>query len=269
MQVRGLLLDVEGVLVADKRYRAVPSAVEFVAAARAAGCPLRLITNNTTDDRDTIIAKLHAAGFDFAPDELHTCTAVAADYLHQHGARRCLVLGTPNLRDIFARSGFEPVESSEVDAVIVGLDTELTFERLRLACDALVSHGALFVALHRNRLYPDALGRAAPSVGAIVAALEYATQITPAVMGKPSQEYFQRVLDDLGNGPQGVLLVSDDPFSDLAGGRQMGLLTAFVLSGKYRSRAVLEKLPPEQQPDLVAERIGDLLTDGDVTLGDG
>jgi HAD superfamily hydrolase (TIGR01458 family) len=262
VQARGLLLDVEGVLVADKRYQPVAGAVAFVRQARAAGCPLRLITNNTTDDRPAIIAKLTQAGFDFALDELHTCTGAAVRRLHELHARRCLVLGTDALRRMFVDAGLEVVDASDVAAVVVGLDTELTYERLRLACDAIVSHSAAFLALHSNRLYTDTAGRVSPSVGPIVAAIEYATQTRPVVLGKPSPDYFQQALDDLGLPPADVLVVSDDPFSDLAGARRMGMRAAFVLSGKYHDAGVVETIPTAERPDMVVPRIGDLLTTG-------
>ncbi len=260
MKIRGLLLDVEGVLVADKRYQAVDTAVDFISAARAAGCPLRLITNNTTDDRPAIIAKLRRAGFDFDLDELHTCTAAAVQHLARLGARRCLVLGTEGLKAIFAGAGLEVTEAADVDAVVVGLDTGLTFEKLRLACEAIVDRRAAFVALHRNRLFPDHAGRASPSVGAIAAAIEYATQVEPAVMGKPSPDYYRQVLDDLGLPAGQAVIVSDDPFSDLAGAKRLGLSAVFVLSGKYRDPKIIERIPEPERPDLIVPRIGDLLT---------
>lgn len=266
MRIRGLLLDVEGVLVADKRYQPVESAVDFVRQVRAVSCPLRLITNNTTDDKPAIIDKLSRAGFDFRLDELHTCTGAAAAHLRKLHARRCLVLGNDALRQMFADAGLEIVDQSDVDAVVVGLDTNLTYERLRLACDAIVSHDAAFVALHRNRLYPDAEGRTAPSVGPIVTAIEYATQVEPVVMGKPSPDYFQQALDAIGLPPADVLVVSDDPFSDLAGAKRMGMRAAFVLSGKYGDSDLPATLPAAERPDLTVGRIGDLLTTGGVEL---
>jgi 4-nitrophenyl phosphatase len=266
LRVRGFLLDVEGVLVADKRYRAVPGAVDFVRHLRTHGIPFRLITNNTTDSRATLVEKLARAGFDFALRELYTCTAAAAAHLRGLGARRCLVLGTPALRGIFAGAGFEVVDAAEVQAVVIGLDTDLTYERLRLACDAILRHGAAFVALHRNRVYPDEQGRCAPSVGAIVEAVYYATQVEPVVMGKPAPRYFQEVLDDLGVPAEAVMVVSDDPLFDLAGGKRLGLLAAFVLSGKYTERGVVTQLPEGERPDLTVPCIGDLLTAPHLTL---
>ena len=266
MRIRGLLLDVEGVLVADKRYRAVESAVEFVGRARAVRCPLRLITNNTTDARPALIEKLTRAGFDFALEELHTCISAAEARLRELKARRCLVLGSADLRGMFAEAGFQVLDDGAVDAVVVGLDTDLTYERLLLATEAIERHGAAFIALHRNRRTVDSAGRAAPSAGAIVAAIEYATQVEPTLMGKPSPTYFQQALDELGVPPPDVLVVSDDPFSDLAGAKRMGMRTAFVLSGKYHKRDVVQSIPAGQRPDLIAERIGDLLDSGEVEL---
>lgn len=265
MNVRGLLLDVEGVLVADKRYQAVEGAVEFIRRLRKR-YPVRLITNNTTDSKPTIIAKLVRAGFDFALDELHTCTGAAARHLATLGVRRCLVLGNQSLRTTFANEGFEVVEQSTVEAVVVGLDTDLTYERLRLGCEAIRRHQAAFIALHRNRVYTDAAGRVAPSVGAIVAALEYATGVEPTVLGKPSPEYYRQALDELGLEPADVLVVSDDPFSDLAGAKRLGMRAAFVLSGKYDRAEVVESLPAAERPDVIVPRIGELPTAGALPL---
>jgi hypothetical protein len=41
---------------------------------------------------------------------------------------------------------------------------------------------------------------------------------------------------------------------------------AFVLSGKYQDRSVIESIPDTERPDVVAETIGDLLTCGHVRL---
>jgi HAD superfamily hydrolase (TIGR01458 family) len=267
MFIRGLLLDVEGVLVADKRYTAVATATDFVAEARGAGVPLRLITNNTTDDKPAIIEKLRLAGFDFAPSELHTCTSAAVNHLRALRARRCFVLGNAELQQIFRTAGFQVADDAQVDVVVVGLDLEFNYERLTTACDAILGHKAGFVALHRNRVYPDALGRIAPSVGPLVAAIEYATQVEPTVIGKPSPEYFQQALDELSIPAADVLVISDDPLSDLAGAKRMGMQAALVLSGKYPTGGVIEKLPRGERPDLIAPRIGDLLSTGAITLG--
>lgn len=261
IKVAGFLLDIEGVLVADKRYQAVEGAVGFVRAMRQHGTPFRLITNSTTDSRAALVEKLARAGFDFTLEELHTCTASAAAHLRSIGATRCLVLGTAALRAIFADEGFELTDDCDVDAVVVGLDTDLTYDRLRLACEAVLRHRAAFIALHRNRVYNDDQGRLAPSVGPIVEAVRYATQAEPTLIGKPGEAYFCRALDEVGLPPESVMVVSDDPLSDLTGAKRLGMLTAFVLSGKYPDRTVLDQLPAQDRPDLTTAHLADLLAE--------
>lgn len=261
LHVKGFLLDVEGVLVGDKRYLPIEAATTFVEQVRKAGLRLRLITNNTTDTKGMLIEKLAAAGFNVEPDELHTCTGAAVRYLHSIMASSCLVLGVPALREMFVDEGFIVAESNTVDAVIVGLDMDLTYDRLRLACDAVGRHGAALIALHRNRLTVDAEGWRAPSVGAIAEVIVFATGVEPVVIGKPSPAYFQQALNELGVPAGSVLVVSDDPLSDLAGAKRMNIHTAFVLSGKYTDTSILETLPKSERPDVVADSLGALLTD--------
>ena len=266
MRVKGFLLDVEGTLVVDKRYQAIEGAVAFVDRVREAGVALRLITNNTTDTKPTLIEKLAKAGFDFTIDELHTCIGAAAVHLRRSRATKCLVLGSDALQEMFADESFTVVNGSDVDAVVVGLDTQFTYERLGLACNAVLGYGASLIALHHNRLFLDSKGRCAPSVGAIVEAIHYATQVEPIVIGKPSPTYYQQALDNLALPTESVMVVSDDPLSDLAGAKRMGMKTAFVLSGKYRNRSVLDSIPPAQQPDMTVDTIGDVLTSGAVEI---
>jgi 4-nitrophenyl phosphatase len=260
LRIQGLLLDVEGVLVADKRYQRVAGAPVFVSDMRRRGVPLRLITNNTTDAPSALLAKLHAAGFAFALEELRTCMTAGVRHLHQVGATRCLVLGSDVLRAVLTDAGLTCVKDSRVDAVVVGLDTQFTYERLRLACEAILDHQARFVALHRNRLFPDDQGRRSPSAGPIVAAIGEATRAEPVVVGKPSPEFYGLALAGLDLPPERVLVVSDDPFSDLVGARRLGMQAAFVMSGKYTDPGVIREIDPREQPNVIVAGIADLLT---------
>ena len=265
MRVKGLLLDVEGTLVADKRYQPIAGAIEFVRSVRDAGMPLRLITNNTTDSRESLADKLVRAGFDFTLDDIHTCIGAAVKHLRAEGALRLLVLGVPALCQMFSAEGFAVARTSDVDAVVVGLHPELNFEdlrRRRLACDAVGRKGAVLIALHRNRLFVDNEGRCCPSVGAIVEAIRYATQVEPILIGKPSPTYYRQALEDVALPAESVLVVSDDPFSDLAGAKRMSMKAALVLTGKYRERSVIDTIPASERPDLTVDAVGDLITSG-------
>ena len=53
-------------------------------------------------------------------------------------------------------------------------------------------------------------------------------------MGKPSRQFFQMALDDLGLKPGEVAMVGDDIHTDVMGAQEMGLQGILVKTGKYR-----------------------------------
>ena len=53
--------------------------------------------------------------------------------------------------------------------------------------------------------------------------------------------------------------VASARFSDLAGAKRLRMQAAFVLSGKYRDKSVIESIPAPQRPDITVEAIGGLL----------
>jgi len=257
--IRGVLLDIEGTIVADKAYQPVGGAVEFVGELRDRQVQIRLVTNNTTDTPETIHRKLRQAGFELELGQIITCTTAAIRKLRSMGLTKVLVVGTAELKGLLRQAGIEPVGPADAQAVLVGLDEQLTYASLQQACEALVHNRAVLVGLHHNRLYKNAAGRIAPSVGPIVEALAYAAGVEPAIIGKPSEDFFRQALADIALDESQVLMVSDDPLSDLAGAKRLGMPTAFVLTGKYPDRAILARLEPSLRPDIVANTIADLL----------
>ena len=65
-------------------------------------------------------------------------------------------------------------------------------------------------------------------------------------LGKPSPEYFQAATKEFNLPNAQILLISDDPFTDLEGAHELGFKTAFIETGKYK-REILAKL--KVQPD--------------------
>jgi len=125
--------------------------------------------------------------------------------------------GATFVHDVFAFAIF---------VVVAGHD-ELGFDELRIATQAVIG-GAEMIAAGRDRIYPDGDG-IRPGTGAIVAALEYATERTARAVGKPEPQIFYTALDRLGPGQ--TLVVGDGLDSDLAGASAAGLDAAIVLTG--------------------------------------
>jgi HAD superfamily hydrolase (TIGR01458 family) len=226
--IRGLVVDLDGTLyVGDE---ALPGAREALGKLRAAGVPMRFLTNTTSKPLRAIMAKLDA--MDFGIDGAHVFTAprVAARVLRGRGVRRAHFL----LKDdvIEDMEGIESVEEG-AEAVVVGDMAEgFTYERLNRAFRILLD-GAEFYALAENRMFRGAHGLCL-DVGAFVRALEYGTRREATLLGKPAPAFFEAVVSTLGLEPSGVASIGDDLEGDVGGGMDAGLKGVLVRTGKFR-----------------------------------
>ena len=70
--------------------------------------------------------------------------------------------------------------------------------------------------------------------GAFVALLEFASNKTATVIGKPSRLFFEMALKDLELSPAEVLMIGDDVESDIVGASNVNIQTCLVQTGKFR-----------------------------------
>jgi ribonucleotide monophosphatase NagD (HAD superfamily) len=71
-------------------------------------------------------------------------------------------------------------------------------------------------------------------IGAFIHGLEYASNKTAIIIGKPSAEFFNVVLNDMQLNADEVLMIGDDIDSDIGGAQALGVRSVLVRTGKYR-----------------------------------
>ena len=251
MSVRGVLLDVDGTLLAGDRP--IPGAAAAVQRLRDREVPFRLTTNTTRRSRRHVAASLWAAGVLVREDEVLAPSVLARRHLLASGRTRAMLLVPPASLADFA--GVEPV-ASRPDWVVVGdLGAGFTFQILNAAFLAL-REGAALLALHRNRWWLAGDEEPRLDAGPFVAALEYAAGVEALTVGKPSPAFFRLAVDELGLPPESVLVVGDDVESDCGGGRAAGCRTALVRTGKFSEDSLARAAC---RPDVVLRSVEELL----------
>ena len=252
------LVDIEGTIVKDKSYTPIDGAVEWINSFSASDHHLVLLSNNTTHRPRDLVSLLRSREFDVQEENLVTCMSAAVNWLNTESVRSCFVIGSPQLREYLNESGIETPSHHKVEAVLVGLDTSLNYDKLKVALNALVKNDASLLALHTNRLYQDEQGELSPSVGPVVKALEYGSQKEAKVFGKPNPGIYHAAIRKFGAEAENCFMISDDPLSDLAGAKRLGMRTVFVTSGKYKDREILNSLGEESQPDWVHQSVREI-----------
>jgi HAD superfamily hydrolase (TIGR01450 family) len=198
-----------------------------------------------------------------------------AAYLRDHdpGIRRVLVLGGSGLERELRDEGYEVVTSGVAatrmsqepidgfaaagnpDAVVVGLDPNLTYARLVVASDSIRA-GAHFIATNRDPIYPSERGLR-PGAGALVIALEYATGIVPVSIGKPAPYLLEAAAHAVGREPAEAIMIGDGIGTDLAAARAVGARCVFMLTGVTTLTEVVA-LPADERPAAIAADAEDL-----------
>lgn len=236
------VIDLDGVVWLVEQ--AIPGAADAVARLRAAGERVLFVTNNSSRPAADVAASLAAMG---VPAEGDVVTSAEAAATLLEPGERALVLGGAGVVEALAAKGVDVVvgdPGGPVDAVVVGLTRELTYDRLAAAATA-VRNGARLVGTNSDATLPTPTGPL-PGAGSILAAVATASGATPVVAGKPNAAMAAVVRGRLGAGD--AWLAGDRPDTDGRFAAAVHARFALVLTGVTTA----EDLPVEPVPDLVA-----------------
>jgi 4-nitrophenyl phosphatase len=262
-----LLVDLDGVV-----YRGadpVPGVAALLADRAARGDDIVYVTNNSMHYRADYVTRLAAMGAPVSADRVVSSARATALYVrdHEHGIRRVLVLGAGGLehelRDVgldlvtaasaatrMAQEGIDGwAAAGQPDAVVTGLDPNLTYLRLAAASDCIRA-GAMFIATNRDPVYPTERGLR-PGAGSIAAALEVSSGVTPLSIGKPSPRLLELAAEAVGRDPRVAIMIGDGIGTDLTAARALGARCVMMLTG-VTTREQCEALPADQQPLAIA-----------------
>ena len=225
------LLDMDGTIYLDQTL--FPGTIPFLNAIRAANGKYLFLTNNSSRSVDAYIARLDRMGIPAAPgDFLTSVDALIADLAKRPPYHKCYAFGTRTFRQQLAESGIPVTDRPEedVDCLLIGFDTELTFQKLEDAC-ILLNRGVDFIATNPDWVCPTWYG-SVPDCGSVCEMLRRATGRRPRFIGKPEPAMALLALERTGFAPEEAVMVGDRLYTDIASGVNAGIDTVFVLSGE-------------------------------------
>jgi HAD superfamily hydrolase (TIGR01450 family) len=259
----GLLFDAYGVLVDAAGARA--GAAVGLAAVRAAGRPLAVVSNDTSRLPATAAARFASVGLDIRADEIVSPGMLLPGHVAACGlgGARAVVLGNADARAYAAAAGLEvlAVDSIgrgevDVDAIIVcddgGFDFLPGMNATLTACVRALDRGRplALVLANPDLVYPrggDALGFTAGAMALMLeAALARRLADAPrfVTLGKPAPALFALGRERLG-GATRVVMIGDQLETDIAGARAAGIDAALVEGlSVWRDGAA----PPDRAP---------------------
>jgi HAD superfamily hydrolase (TIGR01450 family) len=246
--LRGFTFDLDGTIWEGPRLLA--GAVELVDDLRKEGLGVVFASNCSRHGSPLLCRQLADLGIGTTPSEVFTpFDLVGEEVKRRLGPAPVLVIGTEDVGRVMEASGHTtlPVDRwHEARAVVVGVDHDFSYDRLRAAARAVAS-GAAFFAINLDARFPVGPGAFDPGCGAIAEAIAVAAGVRPAAIGKPERPLFQIAIERLGCSPRQAAMVGDSMVSDIAGGRAAGMFTIW-----------LDPEDNDSQPDSVDLKVRDL-----------
>nr|WP_085852756.1 HAD-IIA family hydrolase [Palleronia marisminoris] len=228
-----ILFDAYGVLNVGET--AIPGAAARVAALRASGKLVAVVSNSAGYSKDHMMSRWRRLGFDFAPDEVITSRDALIWQLASEPPRAWAVMLNPEI-DAGEIASFDPIYLQDDPAdydradgfLLIGADG-WTDARQSLLETALRRHPRPVLVGNPDLVAPRE-GGLTREPGWFAHRLSDATGVTPRFLGKPFPEIFdlavRRRAPEID--PRRVLMVGDTLHTDILGGAQAGFATALV-----------------------------------------
>lgn len=225
---RAFLIDLDGVLV--RGGQPLPGAAEALQRLKGLGKVI-VLSNNSTRSRRAFAQRLQGLGFAVAPEEVvNSAYILARRLLELAGPSPVFTIGEEGLKEELELAGHRLVGPEEAAFLAVGMDRELSYEKLLLALRAL-RRGARFFAANADPTFPTPEGEV-PGAGAVVGAITGMGFPPEEVVGKPSEVAFRVALEAAGiSEPRACLVIGDRLETDILGAARAGLDSALVLTG--------------------------------------
>jgi 4-nitrophenyl phosphatase len=227
--LRGFVFDLDGTIWEGPRL--LPGATELVADLRAAGIGVMFASNCSRYGAGVLRDRLAGMGIDAAMAEVVSAfDLVGAEIRRRLGPLPVLAVGTDELVEVLLASGHTHVPFKnwqQARAVVVGVDPDFSYDRLRAAARAVAS-GAAFFAINLDARFPVGPGLFDPGCGSLTEAIAIAGGARPAAIGKPEGALFQVAIARIGCAPNQAAMVGDSTASDITGGRAAGMFTIWL-----------------------------------------
>ena len=216
------------------------------------------ITNNSTQSRLGCVKKFHGFGLSFVVEDMILCSSfIAGSFISKltvkHGLSRENAFGNDGGGNVRVHVIGEPGLSEElslqknitlttdgsleekVDIVLMGLDRQITYQKLSQAFKYLQHNGTLFIATNNDTTLPISGGGVDVGTGSLVQCLSTAVGRDPDyILGKPnpaSLQSIQSLLNQHEIRVEKCCMIGDRLNTDISFGRLLGVKCVAVLTG--------------------------------------
>ncbi len=247
-----ILIDLDGVLVKDKEFNLFEDTLSFFDFIKDKD--FIILSNNSTRSPSDIANILREKGLDTEEGKLLTPLVMLPEYLKEQDTKSAFVIGT-NMLKTYVSKFVEVKDGIDVDAVVIGQDKNLNFDKIKKGISAVFLKKAKIIPINHSKIVKDSDGLYFQGSGSLAFMIAHATDYKEDIpnLGKPSKLFLSKALKD--EDYKNAIIISDDFYTDLMGSKILGLKTIFITTGKYKKED-LEK--SDFLPDFIVNSLKEL-----------
>lgn len=237
----GYLIDLDGTIFRGEEV--IEDAPLFIQKLVDENIPYLFVTNNSSKTPAQVAKKLRGMGIKATKEHVFTTSMATANFVHEQKAgASCYVIGEEGIKTAVQEAGLKMTDS-DCDFVILGIDREITYEKLAKGCLA-IQKGATFISTNGDVSIPSERGLL-PGNGALTSVLTVSTKQQPIFIGKPEKIIVEQAIKVLGSKRENTLLVGDNYDTDIVAGINAGIDTLMVFTGvtPFEAYADLKQKP--------------------------
>ena len=230
------LFDIDGVIKLGDVV--VDGAIQLYDYINKIGGKSIFITNNSTKGGKDYVSYFEKLGFQVDETNFLTALTVTTEYLKKHYPNDLIhVMGTKSLVEELKKNGLRVTQEYDknVPVVLVGYDTELTFDKVVTVCKLLQTLDVTYFATNLDLKCPVPYGFI-PDCGAITSFIQIATDKEPKFLGKLAPEMVFQALSATKFKKEETLVIGDRLYTDIACGINAGVDTCAVFMGEVQEK---------------------------------
>jgi HAD superfamily hydrolase (TIGR01450 family) len=251
------LLDMDGTIYHENTL--IHGALDFFKTLTKQGKYYVFMTNNSSKNKEAYIKKLISLGIEAKENNIVSSVNATIQYLKKNKPNSKLYLvGTKSFKEELINEGFHVVpfdcREMDIDYVLVGFDTELSYEKIEGAC-FYISRGIEYIATNIDLRCPIKENRYIPDCGAICNLIGTAVDVQPKYLGKPNREIVNFEAELWNVQLEDIICIGDRLYTDILCGINAGVTTAVVFTGEAQPCDIISS---EFKPDYCFYSINDI-----------
>ncbi|MBO5212405.1 MAG: HAD-IIA family hydrolase [Clostridia bacterium] len=248
--IKLFLFDTDGTLyIEDRLFDFTKDLLDEI---KKNGAKYMFISNNSSRSISDYIKKFDKLGIKTSYDDFMISSQATAYYLKKHfNGKRLYVCGTLSLKKELEKNGFTVTEClDDVDLIVMGFDTELTFKKLHDVSKLLLTKKNIpYIATNPDYVCPTEFG-SVPDCGSVCDMLYNVSGRRPVVIGKPEPLMPILAMEKTGFTKEQTAVIGDRIYTDIKSGINAGATTVLVMSGET-TQQILDASP--DKPDYVMQ----------------